>query len=115
MKIVMLEKTSLGDDVNISALEQLGELVVYDTSTEEETRERVAQADVILVNKVPMNARTLEKAAHAKLLCVTATGTNIVDMDYCRSRNLPVTNVAGYSTDSVAQHTFALLFYVLES
>ena len=114
MKIVMLEKTSLGDDVNISALEQLGELVVYDTSTEEETRERVAQADVILVNKVPMNARTLEKAAHAKLLCVTATGTNIVDMDYCRSRNLPVTNVDGYSTDSVAQHTFALLFYVLE-
>ena len=80
MKIVMLEKTSLGDDVNISALEQLGELVVYDTSTEEETRERVAEADVILVNKVPMNAYTLEKATHAKLLCVTATGTNIVDM-----------------------------------
>lgn len=114
MKLVMLEKKSLGDDVDISAFEELGELTVYDYTTEEEAAERMKDADVILVNKVPMNEKTLGEAGNVKLLCVTATGTNIVDMDYCGKRGIAVTNVAGYSTHSVAQHTFALLFYVLE-
>jgi len=114
MKIVMLEKNSLGEGIDLSRFSELGELTVYENSTAEEAAERVAEADIVLVNKIPMNEQTLGGAKNLKLLCVTATGTNIVDLDYCRSRDIVVTNVAGYSTNSVAQHTFALLFYVLE-
>lgn len=114
MKIVMLEKNSLGEGVSLKNLEVLGDFTAYETSSIEETPERIGDADVVLVNKIPMNEKTLGQAKNIKLLCVTATGTNIVDMDYCRSRGIVVTNVAGYSTYSVAQHTFALLLYILE-
>lgn len=114
MKLVLLEKKSLGDDVDISAFHRFGELDVYVIRPRRKPRSGSADADIVLVNKVPMNEKTLGRAGNLKLLCVTATGTNIVDMDYCRKRGIAVANVAGYSTHSVAQHTFALLFYVLE-
>ncbi len=113
-KIVMLERKSVGDDVDVSALEQLGELVVYDYSDAENTPERIRDADVVIVNKVPMNEQTLGEAGKLRFIAATATGTNIFDMDYCRRRGIQVANVTDYSTYSVAQHTFAMLFYVLE-
>ena len=114
MKIVMLEARSLGEDVDLSAYETLGDFTAYEDTKPEDTPGRIKDADIVVVNKIPMNEKTLGSADHLKLLCVTATGTNIVDMEYCRKRGITVTNVAGYSTYSVAQHTFALLFYVLE-
>lgn len=114
MKLVVLERNSLGIDTDISCFEEFGEVSIYPTSDFENTKERVADADVIIVNKVLMNEATLKAASHVKLICVTATGTDNVDMAYAKSRGITVTNVKGYSTQSVAQHTFALLLYLVE-
>ena len=114
MRIVFMETDTLGDDVDYSPFYNLGEVVKYNKSEPEYNQERVKDADVIVVNKIPMNEETLRYAQHVKLICLTATGTNTVDFDYVRKRNIAVTNVKGYSTQSVIQHTFALLFYVYE-
>lgn len=114
MKIVFLDAKTIGDDIDLSAFDALGEVVKYDFSTTEETAERVTDADVIILNKVEINERSIGMAEKLKLVCVTATGTNNLDKDYLASRQIAWRNVAGYSTETVAQHTFALLFYLLE-
>ena len=114
MKIVFLEAETLGADVDLSKFYDLGEVVLYPRSNPEENDKRIAEADIIVVNKIPMNEDTLSLANNLKLICITATGTNIIDFDYTNKMNIPVTNVKGYSTNSVVQHTFALLFYVYE-
>ena len=114
MKIVFLDAKTIGDDIDMAQFEQLGEVVVYGFSTEENMPERVKDADVLVVNKMEMNEATLSTAKNLKLICVTATGTNNLDKEYLASRNIQWRNVAGYSTENVAQHTFALLFFLLE-
>lgn len=114
MKIVLLERNSLGVDIDVSRFREFGEFISYPVSILEDAAEKIEDADIIIVNKVPMDERTLANAKNLKLICETATGTDNVDLTYCRSRNIAVTNVKGYSTAAVAQHTFALLFYVLE-
>lgn len=114
MKIVFLDVKSLGEDIDLSNFDALGEVVKYPYSTEKEMPERVKDADVIIVNKMLVNEETIAAAEHLKLVCVTATGTNNLDKAYLESRNIAWRNVAGYSTETVAQHTFALLLYLLE-
>lgn len=114
MKIVFLDAKSIGEDIDLSGYEKLGEVVKYDFSTPQEASERVKDADVLVLNKVPVNEETIGKADKLKLVCVTATGTNNLDKGYLDSRGIAWRNVAGYSTESVAQHTFAMLFYLLE-
>lgn len=114
MKIVMLERDNVGADVDVSYFENLGELVVYGKTENDRVIERIKDADVVVINKVPMNETTLKDAHNLKLICVTATGTDNVDMPYCESRGILVKNVKGYSTESVVQHTFAMLFYLYE-
>jgi len=116
MKIIMLDSLTVGEDVNLTKFAELGEFVKYDTSTQDEARKRLASscADVIIANKVPLDKYTLEEAHNVKLICLTATGYNNVDLAYAGERGITVTNVAGYSTHSVVQHTFAMLFYILE-
>lgn len=114
MKIVFLETDTLGEDVDLTPFDSLGEVIKYPCSNSQQDAERSKDADVIVVNKVPMNMTTLSKAEHLKLICITGTGTNIVDFNYTNSHNIAVANVKGYSTQSVVQHTFALFFYVYE-
>ncbi|MCI5856236.1 MAG: D-2-hydroxyacid dehydrogenase [Agathobacter sp.] len=114
MKIVFLDAKTIGDDIDLSGYKELGEVVTYDFSTTEEARERTKDADVIVLNKVEINEASIGEASHLRLVCVTATGTNNLDKEYLAKRNIPWRNVAGYSTESVAQHTFALLFYLME-
>ncbi len=114
MKIVALERINVGYDVDVSKFRELGEFVEYDLSVPEQVKERGQGAEVLIVNKLPMNADTLTGLKDLKLICLTATGTDNVDCDYCKSHDIAVCNVKGYSTDSVVQHTFATLFYVLE-
>lgn len=114
MKIVFLDAKTIGDDCDMEQFRQLGELEIYDFSTNENIPERVKDADVLVVNKMEMNEQTLSAAENLKLICVTATGTNNLDKKYLDSRNIQWRNVAGYSTENVAQHTFALLFFLLE-
>lgn len=114
MKIVFMETDTLGADVDLTPFDKLGEVVKYPCSVPASDASRITDADVVIVNKVPMNAVTLDTAEKLKLICVTGTGTNIVDFNYTNSRGITVANVKGYSTRSVVQHTFALFFYVYE-
>ncbi len=114
MKLVFLDAATLGDDLDLSGFEQLGTVIRYRFSTPAEVPERIKDADVVITNKVPINEETAGDAEHLKLVCVTATGTDILDKNFLEKRKIAWRNVAGYSTESVAQHTFALLFYLLE-
>ena len=114
MKIVFLDSKTIGDDIDLSEYDKLGEVVKYDFSTTEEAAERTRDADVIVLNKVEVNEKSIGQAKNLKLVCVTATGTNNLDKEYLAKRGIEWRNVAGYSTETVAQHTFALLFYLLE-
>ena len=114
MKIVFLDAKTIGEDIDLSGFDVLGEVVKYGFSTAEEARERSKDADVLIMNKVQVNQQTIGEADHLKLVCVTATGTNNLDKEYLDKRGIAWRNVAGYSTESVAQHTFAMLFYLLE-
>ena len=114
MKIVFLDAKSIGEDIDLSGFDALGEVVKYDFTTDEEVPKRAADADIIIVNKVNINEKTIGGAEHVKMVCVTATGTNNLDKEYLESRRIIWHNVAGYSTESVTQHTFAMVFYLLE-
>ena len=114
MKIVILERKSVGMDVDVSQFSNFGELVIYDTTENDQVAERVRDADIIIANKAPINEETIGKAENVKLVCEFATGFDNVDISYCKSRGIKVTNATNYSTETVAQHTFALAFYILE-
>ncbi len=113
-KIVLLDKKTIGEDVDYSGFETLGEVASYDVTTEEECGDRIKDAEVIVVNKLRVNEKTIGDAKNLRLVCVTATGTDNLDKEYLASRGIEWRNVAGYSTNSVAQHTFALLLALLE-
>ena len=114
MKIVALEIKNIGEDVALNQFKEFGEFVTYTTSTKEQMSERCQGADVIIVNKLPVNEQTIGSIDTLKIVLITATGFDNLDLPYLKSRGIKVCNVKGYSTDSVAQHTFALLFYVYE-
>ncbi len=114
MHIVFLDANSIGSDIDLSGFSDLGRVTIYGATGADEMPERIKDADVIIVNKVEVNESTVGAADHLKLVCVTATGTNNLDKDFLDSRGIAWRNVAGYSTENVAQHTFALLFYLWE-
>ena len=112
-KIVILERNTVGLDVSIDRLSQLGEIIIYPNSSAENAGARIGDADIVIANKCLLNAETLKDATQVKLICEFATGYDNVDLEYCRARDIKVANVRNYSTDAVAQHTFALCFYIL--
>ncbi|MCR4778396.1 MAG: D-2-hydroxyacid dehydrogenase, partial [Lachnospiraceae bacterium] len=114
MKIVFLDVASMGKDLDYSRFYDLGDVVMYDYTKEDEIAGRVADADVVVTNKMLINEKTVGDAANLKLVCVTATGTNNLDKEFLYRRGIEWRNVAGYSTETVAQHTFALLFWLIE-
>lgn len=114
MKIVILERNSVGVDVPVDMIGELGEVTIYPNTTETDVKEKVKDAEIIVANKAPLNEASLKDADNVKLICEFATGYDNVDLEYCKSRGIKVANVVNYSTDAVAQHTFALCFYVLE-
>ena len=107
MKIVVLDAATLGEDLDLSELALLGEAVIYKKTEPEEVAERLADCDVVILNKVKLWEDNLKAAGNLKLICVAATGFDNIDTAYCRNRGITVCNVAGYSTDSVAQVTVA--------
>lgn len=114
MKVVALEIKNIGEDIDINMFNEFGEFKSYLTSKPEDIAERCDGADAIIINKLPINEKTIGSLDSLKIVLVTATGFDNLDMDYLKSRGIAVCNVKGYSTDSVAQHTFALMFYVYE-
>jgi len=114
MKIVFLDVKTLGEDIDLSAFDAFGEVVKYTNSTEDQALERTKDADILIVNKISINEHTIGKADHLQLVCEAATGTDNLDKKYLEERGIAWRNVAGYSTEIVAQHTFALLLYMME-
>ena len=108
MKIVFLDAATMGS-TPLTAIESLGEFERFDNSTAEEARMRVRDADVAIVNKVVVDQAFLDAAPNLKLVCEAGTGMNNIDAELCRKRGVQVRNVAGYSTDAVAQHTWMLI------
>ena len=105
-KIVILDGKTLGE-LDFTKLREFGELAYYDTTKPEEVVERIKDANIVLTNKVVLNENNLKEAKNLELICETATGFNNIDIVYAKNNNIAVTNVAGYSTNTVAQHTFA--------
>lgn len=112
MKIVLLDTLTFGD-TDLSGFEALGEVEFYKTTSQEQTQERIKDADVIVTNKVVLTKELMQSAPKLKLICVAATGMNNVDLKAAKEQKIAVKNVAGYSTDSVIQHTFSMLFYLI--
>ncbi|MBU1642431.1 D-2-hydroxyacid dehydrogenase [bacterium] len=112
MRIVILDSATFGD-TDLGGFSDLGEVEVYQTTSADETADRVKEADVVVTNKVVIDAAVMDAAGRLKLICVAATGTNNVDLAYAAQKEITIKNVAGYSTDSVVQHTFSMLFYLM--
>lgn len=112
MKIVFLDAATMGD-VSFAPIAQLGELVCYERSTPQEALERVADCDVLIINKVLVTPELIDAAPNLKLICESATGVNNIDLAYAASKGIPVRNAVGYSTSSVAQSTFMHILSLL--
>lgn len=112
MKIVILDALTFGE-TDLGGFDKFGDVEVFQTTAPGETLKRVANADVIVTNKVVIDASVMAQCETLKLICITATGMNNVDLEAASSRGVAVKNVAGYSTDSVIQHTFTMLFYLM--
>ncbi len=112
MKIVLLDTLTFGE-TDLSGFGAFGEVAAYETTAAEETGDRIADADVIVTNKVVITDGLMAQTPSLKLICVAATGMNNVDLEAAKRRGIAVKNVAGYSTDSVIQHTFSMLFYLM--
>ncbi|MCG8328950.1 MAG: D-2-hydroxyacid dehydrogenase [Chitinophagales bacterium] len=109
--IIALDSATLNPgDLSWQAIEQIGAFKDYPKSSPDELVNRAKEADILLVNKVLIGEAVLNQLPRLKCICVTATGYNNVDLEAARSRAIPVCNAVGYSTDSVAQHVFAMLF-----
>lgn len=108
MKIVQLDAKTIGDDIDLSFLSQLGETVIYPNTSQNDVKNVITDADVIIVNKLKLNESNLAYAKNLKLICITATGYDNIDIDYCKNNNIAVCNVVGYSTHNVAQLTVAM-------
>ena len=110
MKIVNLDGYALNPgDLSWDQIRQFGDLTVYDRTPDELIVERIGDAQIVLLNKTPITAATLDACPSIKLICVLATGYNVVDCDAAKARGIPVCNVPAYGTAAVAQFTFALL------
>lgn len=108
MKITVLDAATLGSDVSFEKWEALGELKVYDTTAVDEVINRLSGSDVAILNKVKITAEVVSALPKLKLICVTATGYDNIDLSACKEKGVAVCNVKGYSTHSVAQVTITL-------
>ncbi|MBR8463238.1 D-2-hydroxyacid dehydrogenase [Campylobacter sp. faydin G-24] len=107
MKIVCLDVDTLGD-VDLSVFKKFGEFISYDVTKPDERIVRLKDTDIVITNKVIIDKEVMD-ATNLKLICISATGMNNVDLSYAAQKGIVVKNVAGYSTNSVVQHTFACL------
>ncbi len=113
MKIVVLDRLTLGDDLDISGANQFGTVISYDQTDANEVAARICDAEVVFVNKVKLSEENLKNASKLKLICEAATGYDNIDLEYCRKKGIAVCNVPGYSVYSVAQVTVSMVLYLV--
>lgn len=112
-KIVILDGKTLGN-IQLGKLNEIGKVTYYDITLENEVSDRVKDANIILTNKVVLNRENLKEATNLEFIAEVATGFNNIDIEYAREKGIAVANVAGYSTTSVVQHTFAAALALLD-
>lgn len=113
MKIVLLDAATLGAGLDLSKLSAFGEVAAYTDTKQSEVRERISDADIVIINKFKIKKETVENAPSLKLICIFATGYDNIDIEACRERGIAVCNVKGYSTHSVAQLTVLMALTLL--
>ena len=113
MKIVILDRATLGFDIDMSVFEVLGEVKSYDIIKPNEIIQRLQDADIVITNKVVISKEVMDNS-NLKLICISATGTNNVDLEYAKQKNIQVKNVAGYSSSSVVQLAFSMIFHIVQ-
>lgn len=114
MNIVFLDTKTMGPGIDLTPISKLGGMVSYEITLLDERFDRCKNADVIITNKVVIDAPLIEKLKNLKLICVAATGTNNIDMEYAATKGISVKNAVNYSTHSVAQVTFSMILYLLQ-
>lgn len=107
MNIILLDAGTLGDDLSFDGLRAIGNVQIFASTTPEQLAERIHDADVLVLNKIKINAEVLSCAPRLRLICVTATGFDNIDLEAARARGVAVCNIPGYSTPSVVQVTLA--------
>ena len=115
MKIVLLDASTLGQVSNLQEIEKFGSITSFETTKPHQTVERSKDADIVLTNKVILDKTVLEQLPNLKLICITATGMNNVDLEYAKQKGIIVKNVVGYSTHSVSQVTFSMALRLLSN
>ncbi len=113
MKIVFLDANTMGNDIDLSLFQQFGMIEAFATTTVSECVAHIGDAKIVLTNKVVIDKEVMDACPHLGLICITATGTNNVDLEYAKKKGIIVKNVAGYSTASVAQTTMMLVLNLL--
>ncbi len=114
MNIVLLDSKTLGSDLDLTPLQELGELTTFSTTASSQTAKRIEDAMIVITNKVVLTKELMQNASNLKLICIAATGMNNVDLDAAKELGIMVKNVSGYSTGSVVQHTFALALSLMQ-
>lgn len=114
MKIVILDAATLGMDLDLTPFNQFGDVTIYQSTSVNELEQHAGVADVLILNKYIIWEDQFKKLPNLKLICLTATGYNNIDVVKAKEFGIVVTNVAGYSTNSVAQHTFSMLLYQMQ-
>ena len=107
MKITVLDSATLGEDLDLSPLNEVGEVEVYKNTAPHEVADRIKDSEVVVINKIKLNESNLPSAKNLKVICIAATGFDNIDVAYCKKAGIAVCNVVGYSTHSVAQITVA--------
>lgn len=109
MKITFLDAQTIGEDVSLEPIKALGECEIHKNTNQSDVAKTIGDADVVIVNKLRLNRENLGSAKNLKLICITATGYDNIDVEYCKSNGIAVCNVVGYSSHSVAQVTLAMV------
>ena len=115
MKIVFIDKSTLTEDVNLTKPNFPHQWIEYNSTSADQTLDRVKDADIIVTNKVVLNEEIIRQCRSLKLIAVVATGYNIIDTKTCNELNIPVCNVHGYAKNTVTEHTFSLIFHLTRS
>lgn len=113
MQIVFLDSQTLGKDISLEKFKSLGDVTIYETSNETNCLQRVKDAEIVVTNKVVIDKNIMDNS-NIKLICISATGMNNVDLEYAKIKGIQVKNVAGYSTMSVAQHTISMVLHFVQ-
>lgn len=114
MEIVFLDSDSYGEDIDLTSFNNLGNVKLYADTLPRDVKVRIEDSDIVIINNTEIGNEDIKFAKKLKLIAIAATGMNNVDLEYCKKMKIKVCNVPAYATDSVTQHTFAMLFHLLE-